>query len=74
MPYGYGHIFSRIFVHNMHFRGVSYCFGSALIEHYKQIYSESVKEGDDIIVTLLGNEEYRLDGNYIEIFIQELWT
>jgi len=34
--------------------GVSYCFGSPLIEHYKQIYSESVKEGDDIIVTLLG--------------------
>jgi len=32
--------------------GVSYCFGSALIEHYKVTYP--ARAGDDIIVTLLG--------------------
>jgi len=34
--------------------GVSYCFGSALIEHYKDTYPAAVEAGDDIIVTLLG--------------------
>jgi len=34
--------------------GVSYCFGSALIEHYKDTFPAAVEAGDDIIVTLLG--------------------
>ena len=36
---------------------MSYCFGSALIEHYKETFPHAVEAGDDIIVTLLGEEK-----------------